>query len=413
MSAENINKKSNRNVNFKPRALPEDVVYCQCGCNERIPYINIYKYTGYPKYIKTHTNNIRKGKTNKELFGEEKAKQMSIKPKGFGKKISSILKGKSWEEKCGKERAAEIIQKNREYASQPWDQKFNSSNLKQMRQSASERMSIFNKDREWTKEEVIEKINEIQKERKLMRQDISSFGPENGLPPWCTIVRLFGSLENFNNEMNIDYDKFSRAQYNIEHPEVNEKNLANNIIFKTISLQEKYGEEKAEQMKKQMSEERIKGFKNGTLISWNKGKTKFDHPSIMAGEEERQKTIQKKIQENPMEYIQSSYEKMILEWLDAIGIKYIPQHHIPGISLDEHDLYHWPVDIYLPDYNLMIEVDGEHWHDMNNRREIDKKRTELMISLGYRVQRFDGIQFTNKERFGEVLDTIKKLIEEY
>lgn len=55
----------------------------------------------------------------------------------------------------------------------------------------------------------------------------------------------------------------------------------------------------------------------------------------------------------------SSYEKKIRYYLDEIGIKYYPQYHIKG--------HPYLYDIFLEEFNTIIEFQGDYWH-ANPRR---------------------------------------------
>jgi len=49
----------------------------------------------------------------------------------------------------------------------------------------------------------------------------------------------------------------------------------------------------------------------------------------------------------------SSIEKMICKVLDNLEVEYIIQYRIKN----------WLVDIYIPNKNLVIEINGDYWHD--------------------------------------------------
>lgn len=53
-------------------------------------------------------------------------------------------------------------------------------------------------------------------------------------------------------------------------------------------------------------------------------------------------------------------------------------------------------DFYLPKHNLVIECDGEYWHNMPGRKIRDRKQTKMMRNFGYKVKRFTGKQIKNE-----------------
>lgn len=85
-------------------------------------------------------------------------------------------------------------------------------------------------------------------------------------------------------------------------------------------------------------------------------------------------------------YKDTSIELKTEEALKILGVEYIKQYDVPEILT---------VDFYLPEHNLIIEVDGCYWHNCpehypNNhkkKRGIDLVRTEMMRLSGYKVLR--------------------------
>lgn len=60
-------------------------------------------------------------------------------------------------------------------------------------------------------------------------------------------------------------------------------------------------------------------------------------------------------------YNSSKAESEILAYLQARGVEVVHQYQIPGISF----FY----DFYLPEYNLIIEYNGDYWHANPNKYE--------------------------------------------
>ena len=46
------------------------------------------------------------------------------------------------------------------------------------------------------------------------------------------------------------------------------------------------------------------------------------------------------------------------------------------------------VDFYLPEENIVIEVDGEYWHGLLDQKERDKVRNKKLKRLGFKLFRF-------------------------
>lgn len=78
------------------------------------------------------------------------------------------------------------------------------------------------------------------------------------------------------------------------------------------------------------------------------------------------------------------------------------QEHLCDLCLDFEtdrvidDIYHkYRCDIYVPDKNLVVECDGEYWHNYPHGRRIDKIRTTEMLNKRYKVLRFWGSDIMN------------------
>ena len=88
----------------------------------------------------------------------------------------------------------------------------------------------------------------------------------------------------------------------------------------------------------------------------------------------------------------SSIEKAMAELLDKLNIKYACEYPIGS--------YH--CDFYLPDFNIIIETDGDYWHSIPACKESDKKKDIFLKEKGYTIIRFKEKQIKNG------IDDIKK-----
>jgi len=76
-------------------------------------------------------------------------------------------------------------------------------------------------------------------------------------------------------------------------------------------------------------------------------------------------------------YKDTSIELAIRAALDSWGVAYIPSYRIGG----------YEADIFIPCANLVIECDGDYWHNLPGRKESDAERDVFMRALGYEVVR--------------------------
>lgn len=76
----------------------------------------------------------------------------------------------------------------------------------------------------------------------------------------------------------------------------------------------------------------------------------------------------------------TSIEAAVCATLDSLGIEYEFQKQIDRLR----------VDVFVPSYNLVIECDGDYWHNLPHVRERDRRRDAWLRSNGYRVVRVWG-----------------------
>lgn len=107
-------------------------------------------------------------------------------------------------------------------------------------------------------------------------------------------------------------------------------------------------------------------------IPWNKGvkRTDIEKQHIREGMKRYYESNSIcRIWDNP-----TSIEVKIAEQLQEYGIKFIYQKPICG--------GHFILDFWLPDYQLVIECNGDYWHNMPERKARDKELEEYVFSKG-------------------------------
>jgi very-short-patch-repair endonuclease len=55
-----------------------------------------------------------------------------------------------------------------------------------------------------------------------------------------------------------------------------------------------------------------------------------------------------------------------------------------------HRIKNHPADFYLPKHGLILEIDGDYWHNLPGAKEKDKKQSAMMRNKGYYVKRLKG-----------------------
>ena len=75
----------------------------------------------------------------------------------------------------------------------------------------------------------------------------------------------------------------------------------------------------------------------------------------------------------------SSIEIIVQKQLDNLGIRYLQQKHINDGKRD-----YW-LDFYIPSFKLVVECNGDYWHNLPERKERDKMLKEYVESTGRRI----------------------------
>ncbi len=88
-------------------------------------------------------------------------------------------------------------------------------------------------------------------------------------------------------------------------------------------------------------------------------------------------------------------EKKIEWWLNKEGINYEPQKYF-----NNGDRRFW-VDFYLPDYNLIVEADGEFWH--KKKSDVKERDNELKKVFTGQILHFKGNDILNNFGYCEKL----------
>lgn len=75
----------------------------------------------------------------------------------------------------------------------------------------------------------------------------------------------------------------------------------------------------------------------------------------------------------------TSIELKVKEQLDYYGIRYIQQKHIND---GERNYY---LDFYIPSFKLVIECNGDYWHNKQDRKERDRRLETYVKSTGRNI----------------------------
>ena len=254
--------------------------------------------------------------------------------------------------------------------------------------------SKLNLDR---KGKTYEQIYGIEKAKKMKEQKKKMFigkgNPFYGKVPWNKGKK---GLRSHSLETKIKL-KVCRANQ-INSPENNlaiRKKIS--TALKGKSYEEVYGKTKADQMRKSRS-------------NWATNSIKIKHKNFGFPKDGTMKE-RRKLQVMPMQ--DTAIELKLQKFLGQLKLWNIPHFYIGKI---EHG---YQSDVYLPKYNLIIEMDGNYWHgnpriyrweDLNNmqkeQRYEDAIRTAELKSNGFNI-----LRIWEDEMNAMYFEDFKKLIE--
>jgi len=181
---------------------------------------------------------------------------------------------------------------------------------------------------------------------------------------------------------------------------------------------ESTGRDKSNKIRKALSSKK--------RIAWNKGLTKASSDKLRSigrsisktwkekpevekekyKQTQRIKTLERLINSTNPRFTNTKPERRFKQFLDTIGVTYIQNYPVFRIK------HSYPVDFFLPEYNLVIEVDGTYWHNFPCYTEKDLIREEELMREGYAVYRIweDMIDIIEElpEVFLEYLDGLSK-----
>ena len=328
----------------------QELILCKCGCG-----LNREKYDKYrreAKYIKGHYNNLR-------IFSEKTRQKISLSKLGKkNPKISETKKrlfteGKIISSMLGKKHSEESKKKMSETKKRLFKEgKIIPSHLgKKFSEETRKKISLSKKGGKHTEEwKIIHSLKMMGENNPLYNKHLSEESKKK-----MSLSKLGKKLsEETKKKMSLNRKgmKFSN-----EHKNRLSLSLKGRII--------------TEEMKKNLSEKAKKRFLDIR-----------NHPFY--GRKHTEKT-KNKIRESRAKQIfpikDSSIELKIQDYLKQLGIEFFTHQYLKDIK------HSYQCDILIPSKNIVIECDGDYWHNYPIGRNIDNIRTKELLEKGFKVLR--------------------------
>ncbi len=129
-----------------------------------------------------------------------------------------------------------------------------------------------------------------------------------------------------------------------------------------------FNKKPSEETKRKMSEA------NKGQIPWNKGK-------------KRSKETKRKISEAQIKYLSSGkhiYKDTKIELKIEAELKRVNLNYQKQVAICKVGV----VDFFLPDYDVIIECDGDYWHNRDDHKQRDATKDLVWMFNNYKVFRF-------------------------
>lgn len=194
------------------------------------------------------------------------------------------------------------------------------------------------------------------------------------------------------------HKKILIAEGKLKMPEKDFRYRADLIRGKTFI--EYYGEEKAKEIGKRLSDGR-RGKPHPTTHRWSEEEKERRRREIL-DDPVRMKKIREVRAQQVFPFYNSSIEILVRGMLDAYGIKYVKHKWITDI---EHT---YICDIYIPTLNIIVECDGDYFHRFTSKSDRDKLRNIEIRDKGYILLRF--WETTIRKHPEYICQTIEKIL---
>lgn len=178
---------------------------------------------------------------------------------------------------------------------------------------------------------------------------------------------------------------------------------SNKLTGKTIgTLEQRFGESKARDIKtkigKNSGASRLgKSRQNqGVTLSkvWDRKREEWSQSIRLAYTTSRKQKLAETMRnivsnKNRDNFKPSGFEDAVRTWLANNDFEFITQYRIFDVNFGTAFF-----DFYIPDFNLVIECDGEYWHKSAERINNDIRKCKILETKGMSILRISDMEFS-------------------
>lgn len=216
------------------------------------------------------------------------------------------------------------------------------------------------------------------------------------------------------NKSELIKQKQRKAKIGIRFSEEHKRKLS--LSKKGKSYEEIYGKEKGLRLREERKisrlgykvpkeiKDKIRNSEKGKQVSFETRARlsvnhKGGHPFGYKVSEKVRKTLKEYREKHIFPKYDTSIEVKIQNFLKQIGVPFFTHQYMREIN------HSYQCDILIPSMNMVIECDGDYWHNYPLGKNIDKVRTAELLEKGFKVLRLweREIKFMDLKTFKGIL----------
>jgi len=148
-------------------------------------------------------------------------------------------------------------------------------------------------------------------------------------------------------------------------------------------------------------------FVSGEITSWNLGLTKETDERVLKNSVNTKKSMLLLMKDKESLVYKNHMRRSIIGSLKAQEQKSFTNIEVILYKvLDEllvqyekqYPIHYWIVDAFIPESNLIIQADGEYWHNKKDVKQRDDSSNKYLEKCGFKILRFWGNKILNERQ---------------